>query len=505
MEIFIQASIENKKSLLILIEEQQIYLPSDCMKKGICGNCSVQIIKGTLAPTSADIAFFTKQELDSGFRLACTTIPKEDILIHIPSNAMKLTPIETTITFENYKYSRIPKINNTNILIDLGTTTIALFLSNADLLKTPSTSLLLPNAEIPYGTDVISRLQYANNGNLSFLSALIREQLKSAVKQLLLQNNLTTNQISHCYIAGNTSMIHLLMEYPCQSLISYPFSPFNQKAILRADLPIPTTIFPCISGFVGGDIVAGLYALDFEKRTDTALLIDCGTNGEIALVYKGKSYVTSVAAGPAMEGGNLSCGGASVAGAITNITLGGIMPKIKTIQNKLPIHLCGTGAISCIAELLKNHYIDEFGLPTKKFSDESILLTKTANGQPITFNMDDVRQMQLALSSLRAGYETLFYECGITPNDIDHIYLAGGFGCQINLEDAFICHLFPYEWKKKITFVGNSCLAGLYAYSLNEKPDFLEQISSKNSFVQTVSLAENDMYQSLFIKHMSFT
>lgn len=396
---------------------------------------------------------------------------------------------------------------DTFLLIDLGTTTVAFLL--LDGCGVILDSLLISNPQTPYGSDIISRLQYANEGGLSFLSHLIRKQLRSSIEQLLNQNHIAPKNISHCYIGCNTGMVHLFMGYPCNELVVAPFIPYTKKVttvldFMVGDAVVNVTIFPCISGFIGGDLVAGIYSLDFESRKDTTLLIDCGTNGEIALLHKGKCYTASVAAGPAMEGGSLSCGGAGVPGAVTEVYLGGIAPRVRTIHNKLPVHICGTGAISCIAELLKHDYIDSSGLATKKFPHDALFLSKTMDGKGISFNIEDVRQMQLALGSIRAGYETLFSICKLDLEDVDYVYLSGGFGCEISLTSAFVCHLFPDVWEGKIQAIGNSCLAGLQKYVLKGGVEFLNHVVSDHTFIRTVSLAKSNVYRELFPKRMEF-
>lgn len=503
MDILLKADADNTKTLFTLLQEQNYILPSTCMKKGTCGDCAVQVTDGHITPSDNDLKYFSNTELLQGFRLACTACPKEPVQIQVPDSLMKKAPIKSTMELFSLK-SGIWKADPLDkfLLIDLGTTTIVLLLADAE--GTVLDSLMIPNNQEPYGADVISRLQYACGSGLATLSAIIRGQLKTAGKQILRKNNLLPMDITHCYLAGNTSMIHFLMKYPCETLGVAPFTPYDKSPVILKDTPIPVTIFPCISAFVGGDLAAGIYSLDFEKRKTTALLLDIGTNAEIALLHQEKCYVTSAAAGPAMEGGNLSCGGPSIPGAIYEVNLNGILPRVKTIKNKIPHHICGTGAISCVAELIRNGYIEPSGVPTKKFATRAIMLAKSVEGHSVAFTADDVREMQLALSSIRAGYGTLLSTCGIEPSDVDVVYLAGGFGCEVDISSAFTCRLFPPEWEGKIQAVGNSCLAGLYKYSVNRDTEFFEAVTAENSFIYSVPLADNKTYQTIFLKSLTF-
>ena len=316
--------------------------------------------------------------------------------------------------------------------------------------------------------------------------------------------------IDHVVISGNTTMIHLLMDYDCSTLGVYPFAPVNTEFILgtaeeiigykqpRAE--IKTTILPSISAFIGGDIVAGLYALDFATNKEISLFVDLGTNGEIALGNCDRILTTSVAAGPAFEGGNISCGTGSVAGAIcaVEINRNDVSDiKLNTIYNVPPCGICGTGVIETVAELLKCGLIDETGLLADEYFDIGFPLTNEQ--EPIIFTQQDIRQFQLAKAAVRTGIEVLTKEYGITMDEIDKVYIAGGFGYHLNINKAASIGLIPKELATKATAAGNTSLAGAVKFiSDANASDTIQRIKNAS---EDIILANDNDFQELYLKN----
>jgi uncharacterized 2Fe-2S/4Fe-4S cluster protein (DUF4445 family) len=211
------------------------------------------------------------------------------------------------------------------------------------------------------------------------------------------------------------------MGYDCKSLGEYPFTPVNidliegtYKEILADDyLQASVRIVPGISTFVGGDITAGLFSCNVDQQEEYSLLIDLGTNGEMALGNKDKIIVTSTAAGPAFEGGNIEWGVGSLEGAIAGVKIVDGKAEVRTIGDKAPIGICGTGGIETVAELIKAELVDETGCLDDDYFDEGYPLAETENGEEIVFTQQDVREVQLAKAAVRAGIETLFLRYGI--------------------------------------------------------------------------------------------
>lgn len=423
--------------------------------------------------------------------------------------------------------------NNTyTIAIDLGTTTIAFALVNLPSAKILYTVIML-NSQRKYGVDVISRIQASVEGEQEELRESIQKDLCKGIDELLKGYRITTEvndlseqqimDIEHIVISGNTTMIHLLMGYDCSTLGVYPFEPVNTGLISetaekilgynQSGAEIRTTILPSISAFIGGDIISGLYALDFAGNKEISLFVDLGTNGEIALGNCDRILTTSVAAGPAFEGGNISGGIGSVAGAICAVEINpndrnnhnndsgsekqALTIQIETIHNAPPCGICGTGVIETVAELLKCGLVDETGLLVDEYFDDGFPLTSSQ--EPIIFTQQDIRQFQLAKAAVRTGIEILTKEYGITTDEIDKVYIAGGFGYYLNIKKAASVGLIPQELATKATAVGNTSLAGAVKYFTDaDASDTIQRIKNAS---EDIILANDSDFQELYLKN----
>jgi len=393
------------------------------------------------------------------------------------------------------------------IAIDLGTTTLAFSLVDIVSKKILHTVTML-NSQRKYGADVLSRIQASVDGKKEELRACIQKDLREGIDELLKEYRII--DIDHVVISGNTTMIHLLMGYDCSTLGIYPFAPVNTELISgtaeeiigykQPGAEIKTTILPSISAFIGGDIVAGLYALDFATNKEISLFVDLGTNGEIALGNCDRILTTSVAAGPAFEGGNISCGTGSVAGAICalEINRNDVSDiKLNTIHNVPPCGICGTGVIETVAELLKCGLIDETGLLVDEYFETGFPLTNEQ--EPIIFTQQDIRQFQLAKAAVRTGIEVLTKEYGITMDEIDKVYIAGGFGYHLNINKAASIGLIPPELTTKATAAGNTSLAGAVKYlGDTNASDTIQRIKNAS---EDIILANDSDFQEVYLKN----
>lgn len=405
------------------------------------------------------------------------------------------------------------------IAIDLGTTTLAFSLVDGASAQIFHTVTML-NSQRKYGADVLSRIQASVDGKKDGLRKAIQNDLCEGIDKLLKEYKIITvadssseqqsMDIDHIVISGNTTMIHFLMGYDCSTLGIYPFVPVNTELISgpaeeiigykQPGAEIKTTILPSVSAFIGGDIVAGLYALDFASNKEISLFVDLGTNGEIALGNCDRILTTSVAAGPAFEGGNISCGTGSVAGAIcaVEINRNDVSDiKLKTIYNVPPCGICGTGVIETVAELLKCGLIDETGLLADEYFDTGFPLTNEQ--EPISFTQQDIRQFQLAKAAVCTGVEVLIKEYGITTDEIDKVYIAGGFGYHLNVAKATSIGLIPAELVNKATAVGNTSLAGAVKYlGDTNASDTIQRIKNAS---EDIILANDSDFQEVYLKN----
>lgn len=423
----------------------------------------------------------------------CSLIPKEPITIHWePENS----------SLHGLSFTNEPQNTNRRgdtILIDIGTTTIAIALISCTA-KAILRHTTFANPQRSFGTDVISRILSACQGMGEQLRSTLIDAINEETDKLCSNNQQKPEEITACYIGGNTTMIHLLMGFDCTPLSHAPFLPeaesprpfyYNQCKVIPA---------PWFSGFVGGDIYAGLFTCrsQLSAHNDSFVFLDLGTNGEIVLCHEGILYVTSTAAGPAFEGGNLSCGCASIPGAICNVIIRRLRPQLKTIENKMPVGLCGSGAISLCAELLRKKYITKDGILTVFFPPEGYFLGQTPDGSRLMFTADDFRNIQLAIAAIAAGIDTLLEQAHITPEQVSHIFLGGGFGFHISKQDCETLGLFSDLDGTNLHVIGNSCLKGLMICATEQLP-----MSAPQSFVP-VNLAEQTGFERKFMQHMSF-
>lgn len=395
-----------------------------------------------------------------------------------------------------YAYNPELKQGESVICIDIGTTTIAFeFVTSEGTLKTYK----IINPQRQFGADVLSRIDAANRGRLSELALLIRYALTEGFRNLTKDLGMADKIV----IAGNTAMVHLLMGYSCDTLGKYPFASKHLGTlkttfdkVTQSNLPpVNSTIFGGISAFVGGDIVSGLYMCDFDKSDKINMFIDLGTNGEMAIGDSKSITVTSTAAGPAFEGGRIFCGIGSVDGAICGVDLKS--GTLKTIGDKPPVGLCGTGIIELISELLDEGIIDNTGLLSDNYFAEGYKLAEN-----VVFNQQDIRQVQMAKAAIRAGIEALAEKAEIKMNDIDTVYLAGGFGYGLSVEKACRMGILPKEFLGKTKTLGNSSLGGCVKYCAHSDAD--ERIEHIKSISNEISLGNMPEFQEMYIKYMNF-
>lgn len=509
-------------SLMEALQSRDIYVSASCGGRGTCGKCKIRLIEGKLEVTPSDRVKLSEDELRQGYRLSCMTYPAKTCTISVVAGdeadfeivAGKQTEATDSVPATGQSDNPFAMDEDYGIAIDIGTTTLALSLVGLTGKQVIDTYTAI-NKQRAYGADVISRIKASVEGKRDILKTSIQKDLQNGIRSLLMRagiesDNRSNARLKRIAIAGNTTMEHLLLGYPCDTLGSYPFTPFYIKtvtmpyaeAIGADDTDAEVTVLPGISAFVGGDIVAGLLACGFDRKDSNCLLIDLGTNGEMALGNRNKLLVTSTAAGPAFEGGNISCGTGSVSGAICGVEIRGSSVIVETIGQKPPVGICGTGVIELVSELLKAGLMDETGLLCEEYFDRGFEIARDIEGRPITFTQKDIRELQLAKAAIRAGVEILLQRSYITYEDIDTVYLAGGFGYQLNLEKAFHVGLLPKELSGRVKAVGNSSLDGAIL-SLTEK-------SAAAGMEQIVRAAEelhlsNDIdFNDLYIRFMGF-
>lgn len=412
---------------------------------------------------------------------------------------------------------------------DIGTTTVVCYLIDKETGQIISTRSGA-NPQRSFGADVLSRIDAAAraddndkaNGGLQMMQTQIVSLLNGWISEMLTECGRT--KVSRFSVAGNTVMCHLLMGISPEKLGKAPFMPdeYFGREFNPLDIGLENCqtmiIFPAVSGFVGGDITAGM--METVNCNELTLYLDIGTNGEMAL-GKGDRYVCcATAAGPAFEGAQIELGMPASKGAVDKVWLEGRRIKYSVIGNDRPVGLCGSGLIDALAVLLKAGIIDENGtilsgqeLPIlfrsyvfeveaeeTAQSTELSLAVHIAPGVYIT--QEDIRKLQLAKGAIAAGIEVLFKEYGCTPCNIDVLTFAGGFGNYIDKASAAAIGLFPQELLDKAKEVGNAAGNGAVSAALSQEA--WERALEISGNMRYIELASYPHFNEMYVEHMNF-
>lgn len=394
--------------------------------------------------------------------------------------------------------------------IDIGTTTIAALLTDKNGTVLAQCTLL--NRQKVFGFDVLARIKAACKGRGDKLRTYIQEDLLTVIHHVLNQAKKMPDEVQQITLAANTPMVHFLMGYPCGGLGIYPFTPYSLESVetdantlLHTDcFSCTATVLPGISSYIGGDIASGMYELDFDRADSLSFLLDLGTNGEMVLGTKEGFLSTSAAAGPAFEGGNISCGTGGIPGAISHVVIDNhYRPIYETIGRTAPVGICGSGILELTAQLLNHRLIDKSGLLHEPFFRNGYPLAVSPSGKKLAFTQKDVRQLQMAKSAIRGGIMALCSAYGCAEEDIKHIFLAGGFGQYTNLDAAVQIGLIPACFLEKIKTVGNTSLLGAVKYGLMPE-ESLRRITSIREKTAEVYLGNSAVFSDAYIKNMDF-
>lgn len=478
-------------SILEQLQNRGIFLPADCGGNGTCGKCLIRFVKNPPEPTPKEKKFVSEKKLEQGWRLACETRLEGEFEIEFDQSEDEIV---AQTEFQIRNGSDVPEEEpedaggeGTMIAVDIGTTTVAASLVDTAQNKVLDTRTCI-NHQRSFGADVISRIKASNEGDKEKLKSLIREDLAELTRRLG-QDPETIRTV----ISGNTTMQHLLEGLSCETLGVAPYTPVDIS--LHEDGLF--TLLPGISTYVGADIVSGIIACGMDQSDEVCILIDLGTNGEMAIGNKDRILVASTAAGPAFEGGNITCGVAGIPGAISSVEINDGTVTFETIGGKEPVGLCGTGVLEVMYELLKEELVDETGCMDEEYFDDGFPVSDA-----VVFTEKDVREVQLAKSAIRAGAETLIKEYGVDYGQVRALYLAGGFGQKINLKKAAGIGLLPEELLERTEAVGNSSLAGAVLYAKN--PAARERFVRVSDKAEEVSLTGNPFFNDLYMEHMMF-
>ncbi|MBT6751731.1 MAG: DUF4445 domain-containing protein [Desulfobacula sp.] len=415
---------------------------------------------------------------------------------------------------------------NFAIAMDIGTTTVygqALDLHTGEVLSEHGEF----NSQISYGEDVISRIIFAEkDGGLEILHQKVTENINAIIEKILKKAKIGRHEVTTITLAGNSTMTQLLLKINPSYIrrdpyvpasIMYP--PFHAKQI-DIDLADHTIalIYPGVSSYVGGDIIAGVMASGMYRTSELTLYMDIGTNAEIVIGHKDWMVCTAASAGPAFEGGGVKFGMRATKGAIEDFAINPVTfePMIITVGNKKAKGICGSGMITLAAKLLEAGVIDSRGkfnqtLDTpriRKTDDiwEYVIVYKenTQIERDITITEPDLDNLIRAKGAMYSAALTLLEEIGLKINDIEKIILAGGFGSYVELESAITIGLLPEMDPEKVTYLGNGSLLGCKINSLTNalRRDVANVVNMMTNFELASTPSYMDHYMgSLFLPH----
>lgn len=549
----ITGSVPKGITLLEAARKLGIYIESPCGGTGVCGKDIVQIRVNKTLTTA----------------LACKTIVEADMEIIIPCREKSVIKTIEGFYMEDNKQQNINPslrkevfyngqgtcstkvfINDTfsiheegdtrletyGIALDIGTTTLVASLVNLNNGAVVSSSSIL-NPLVYYGHDIMSRITYATshpNGLLTMHKELI-SAMNLLIHLLSSEKSIRPENIYQIVASGNTTMQHIFLnkeikgigEYPYNAEILDTFTTTAKELALAIAAYAPVTTLPCISAYVGGDIVSGLLATDHtvydqanpgtipgnpEDNKLPALFVDIGTNGEMALLLKDKIVATSTAAGPCFEGMTISSGMRAGEGAIEHVYLGEEL-FLEIIGNTPPRGICGSGLLDIVSELIRTGLVNAKGRLQSKEGNgiaeeyKKYLFEKGGKRHfqlsgNVAISQEDIRQVQLAKAAIRTGIEILLAACNTKPEELKTVIIAGAFGYHLRQASLFRTGFFPELKNARLLFVGNSSLEGAVQMMLNK--DMVNKAISIARTAQVMELSQIPDFESIYIREMHF-
>jgi uncharacterized 2Fe-2S/4Fe-4S cluster protein (DUF4445 family) len=562
-------------TLLEAATKADVYINSQCGGEGLCGECRLQITKGKARADKNAIGFFSKEEIENGYVLACQTKVEDDLEVFVPAKSRLETekiftegiqvaysepesfslhkrpsdpasffePLvskvylelrEPTlddniadidrITRELGKKTRYPSFElslaclqnlaatlrqnnwhvtatiarhngigrilqierndtteqNYGLAVDVGTTTVVAQLVHLKTGKVISVEGS-HNRQSRYGEDVISRMVFAcSRGSLDPVHEGVISNINTLIQTSSEKTGIDIKDITSIVAAGNTTMSHFLLGLmPC-SIRLEPYVPTATvyPQILASDIGININpqgiveVMPSVASYVGGDIVAGALACGLADKEEVQCLVDVGTNGEIAIGNNDWLVCCSASAGPAFEGEGSKWGMRGTRGAIEKIRIEDGQVNYETIGKAKPRGICGSGLIDAIYELAMNRVIGQDGKLNQDLNDKRIIMEdndpryilafpeETETREAITISESEIGNLIKSKGAVFAAMKSLVDYVGLTFDQLNSIYIAGGFGSSLNIPKAIAIGLLPDIDPQKIQFIGNSSVMG---------------------------------------------
>lgn len=509
--------------LLESLKKKQVFIHNPCDGKGVCGKCKVKILSGSVSEISEEERKLLKpEEIADGIRLACMTEAKGKVQIET---------LETERKHKVLTKGYVPAFERDNgkdgygIAVDIGTTTVVTALVDLKTGEEAAQDAEI-NAQKHYGQDVLTRITYEYehpDEGIGQLQRAIVDSLNDMIGRVCREAGVPRTQIREISVAANCTMMHMLLGEDARGIGRAPYQPKFTEArrLLASRIGIKageeTELYclPHVSAYIGADIVAGAYVCGLGEEKRNVLFVDIGTNGEIVLASEGRLLCCSCAAGPALEGMNISSGMRAAEGAVEDVRIAEDGVHLSTIGDREPEGLCGSGILAVVKELLRAGLVKKTGVFIKKETldgDDYRYPMIRMNGSKREFvvcehpelvvTQADVRQVQLAKGAILSGFTALLSRAGIGMEELDCVMIAGQFGAHLPISSLTGCGILPRQIEEKIIYVGNSSKTGAYMALLSEQvKGKMERLAGKMEYLE---LAETDNYERIFTESMIF-
>jgi uncharacterized 2Fe-2S/4Fe-4S cluster protein (DUF4445 family) len=476
-----------------LLFSQGVEFP--CGGQGRCRGCRVHVLEGRATINDPQRERLSADELSQGWRLACQCDVEDDLVIELRQWDAAILADETPFAFQ-------PR-PGLGIAVDLGTTTLA-----AQLLDLATGHVLAVrtalNAQARFGADVMSRIEFATaNGGAVQLRDLIRQQIGALIDQLVFAAHISRNEIVDVVVVGNTVMHHLFCGLDIEPLSRFPFESENLglQTFGASDLgwqfsrETRVRFLPCLGGFVGSDLLAGILATRLNDQDEVHGLVDLGTNGEIVIGNRHRILCASTAAGPAFEGARISMGMRAATGVISEVTVQSHHVVCRVLGNVAPQGLCGSGLVDAVAAGLELGKIELSG----RFVDRG---SAWELSPPVVLTQKDIRELQLAKGAIAAGIRMLLERLGCAASDICNLYLAGAFGNYVSRGSAERIGLIKFPMEKVVPSGNTALLGAKVALFCSEEED--GSFSRVRAITEHVPLSADPRFQDIFVDEMRF-
>lgn len=502
-----------------------VIVTARCGGAGECGSCQVLVVAGGDS-LSSPAAVETEKGAGGEIRLACQAVvtgSDEDIVIEVLGTGFLI--LETGL---HRQVAAGPSTRNAlregcqvveyegrivgdyhggmyGIALDIGTTTVVLRWID---LEDPDTGLAagasVLNPQVAFGDNVIDRLAHAETpGGYATLVRTVRD----AVNRLILAGPVDPDLVYELVFVGNSVMRELFAGHPVGSLARSPFVPSDSGALsvppeavgIRMN-PAGRVYSPPLPGhFVGADTLAGILATGMGEDDPISMLVDIGTNTEIALGNRDRILVASAASGPAFEGSGVKCGTGAVPGAVRSVLFGATgTVECRTIGDLAPKGICGSGIIDAVAAMREAGIIGSDG----RFAKPGVRFTISAADPPVYLDGEDIDAVKLAKAAVASGVEIVLREYGIGPGDIGTLYLAGAFGTSLDPERARAIGLIPDLPADRIRAAGNAAIEGASLMLVSAAAR--KRAEAINSIISHVSLERQPDFEDVFVRNLGF-